>query len=206
MRSIILTVNIVILLGMESSVQDQNKRFSDLSRPEKCWVIRHPFKARKALDATVKTLHITDSVKQVGLIGSDMNGGKLDAFKHTYWMAELSRSVGERAALSLGKAHEKGNYRDFSKGNAEDGSLPDKASSDMDHFNNVAGARIFRNHPGLSDKELVETILDALNEGELRLIRKENNNFLSCEGEPLDLNIYRGKWDNGKCLVPSDAF
>ena len=46
-------------------------------------------------------------------IGDDNNGGALDAFKHAFWMARLTQGIGHRASLSLGKAHEKGNYKAF---------------------------------------------------------------------------------------------
>ena len=95
--------------------QSKSKRLSSLSNAEKWWVVWHPFKAKRALEVSLKALDITDSIKKEGIIGVDINGGKLDAFKHCYWMAKLSHDIGRKAALKLGRAHEKGNYRSFLK-------------------------------------------------------------------------------------------
>ena len=73
------------------------------------------------------------------VVGKDNNGGKLDAFKHSYWMARLTQGIGKRAAFRLGKAHEKGNYQTYQRRRLEDGLLPDKPSTDMDLYNNNIG-------------------------------------------------------------------
>lgn len=195
---------LLIFLMSDLYAQNNQSRFSTLSRPEKWWVICHPLKAKKALDATLNTLHKTDSIKKTGVIGTDSSGGRLDAFKHAYWLAELSRQIGERAALSLGEAHEKGNYRDFLEGNLEDGALPDKASSDMDLYNNRVGARIHQRHPAANEREIVKLVLTSLKTGELRIIKKENTVYLTCEGEPISKKDLNGKWENSKCLIPSN--
>src|ERR1700741_2953495 len=108
------------------------KYFSKLSRPEKCWVIAHPFKAKKAFRITKHVLLDVDSVKASGIIGTDNNGGKLDAFKHAYWMASVAIKIGSRRAKKLGIAHEKGNWIQFKKHQLEDTVLPDSVSAVMD--------------------------------------------------------------------------
>ncbi len=184
--------------------QAKNTSFSNLSSPEKWWVIWHPFKARNALEVSVKTLQITDSIHKVGVIGTDMNGGKLDAFKHAYWMASLSQSIGEKAAIKLGKAHEKGNYRSFLQGKPEDGFLPDKSSSDMDLFNNEAGVQIYLRNPNESEITLAEIVIQSVVHGKLMIIKKEGALFFTCEGTAIDASTLKGKWENDKCLIPSD--
>ena len=67
---------VFILLSLGVYGQNSNSKFSDLSGPEKSWVFWHPFKAKKALKVSVKTLHITDSIGNSGSIGVDRNGGK----------------------------------------------------------------------------------------------------------------------------------
>ena len=57
-------------------------------------------------------------------------------------MARLTQGIGRRAAYSLGKAHEKGNYQTFKNRQLEDGILPDKPSSEMDLYNNQIGISI----------------------------------------------------------------
>ena len=92
-----------------------HKQFSALSRPEKCWELIHPFIAKHAFHVTKYVIADVDSLKQEGTLGTDLNGGRLDAFKHAYWMASLSLAIGGRKALKLGWAHEKGNYLQYKK-------------------------------------------------------------------------------------------
>ena len=64
------------------------------------------------------------------------NSGQVDAFRHAFWMANLTKEIGWRRAKRLGLAHEKGNYKAYKKRKSEDGEIPDKMSSEMDLFNN----------------------------------------------------------------------
>lgn len=193
------------MLAMQFQVKSQqvDSGFSSLSSPEKWWVIWHPFKAKKALAVSLNALEVTDSIKKTGLIGNDINGGRLDAFKHTYWMVILSDNIGPKAAISLGKAHEKGNYNTFKKGGKEDGYLPDKVSSDMDLYNNQAGIDLYHQHAEESDNTMIELVLDALYKGELRMIKKDGSHFLNCEGFTIEQSLLIGTWENEKCLIPT---
>jgi len=193
------------LITFGSWAQVTKSKFSSLSSPEKWWVIWHPFKVKSALEGTLRTLQITDSIKNSDVIGDDINGGNLDAFKHAFWVADLSKRIGSKAALKLGEAHEKGNYRTFQKGGTEDGYLPDKASSDMDLFNNRVGAAMYNTTLASSEKEMINEILNALKQGELKVIKKDGHLFLNCQGEVLDPEMIRGKWENDKCLIPSNS-
>ena len=184
--------------------QSKNPSFSALSSPEKWWVIWHPFKAKRALEVSLRTLAITDSIKATGCLDTDISGGRLDAFKHCFWMASLSTHIGKKAGLRLGRAHEKGNYRSFLNGNLEDGYLPDKASSTMDLFNNEAGAQMFTNHPGSTEIEFIRLTLQKIQKGELRILKKDGNVFLNCQGKPISEASLQGRWENDKCLVPSN--
>lgn len=179
--------------------------YKKLSKPEKKWVIFHPFKAKKAVFLSNDALKTTDSIKQTGLIGQDNNGGRLDAFKHGFWMARLSQNIGKNAALKLGNAHEKGNYLDFKNGTPEDGQLPDKPSSDMDLYNNEIGVRLGQEHPSKSKNATVDLLLTAVKNGQLKMIKKDaEGNFLTCEGVIIPLDSLLGKWENEKCLVPTN--
>lgn len=196
---------ILIFFGsLQLAGQTKNKGFSSLSGPEKWWVVWHPFKAKKALEISLRALEVTDSIKKTDVIGRDINGGRLDAFKHTFWMASMSHNIGQKPSLKLGRAHEKGNYRSFQKGRQEDGSLPDKISSDMDLFNNKAGAEISDTFPNASENELMHLIIDKLHNGGLRTIKKEGSVFLTCKGDPIPESSLIGNWENDKCLIQSN--
>ena len=191
-------------ISFQLAGQTNNSRFSSLSSPEKWWVVWHPFKAKKALEVSLRSLEVTDSIKKEGIIGRDINGGRLDAFKHTFWMASMSQKIGQRSSLKLGRAHEKGNYQSFLEGRPEDGLLPDKVSSDMDLFNNEAGAEISNTFPTSSESDLIQLILEKLHSGGLRMIKKDGNIFLTCNGDPIPESSLIGNWENDKCLIPSN--
>lgn len=194
-----------VFLTVDMVGQDMSSKFSNLSSPEKWWVFWHPFKAKTAFTSSMRTLEITDSIKSNNVIGSDLNGGRIDAFKHAYWMADLSRRIGTRSALKLGQAHEKGNYRDFLNGDKEDGDLPDKASSDMDLFNNRIGAKLYETTLTNSEQEMIGVVITALLRGELKVIKKQGAFFLDCKGNILEPSSIQGTWENDKCLIPSNA-
>jgi len=192
------------MMGFNVNAQSTKSRFSKLSGPEKWWVIWHPLKAKRALNISLEALRVTDSVSKTGSIGHDRNGGKLDAFKHSYWIAVMSVEIGETAALKLGEAHERGNYDTFKKGKLEDGFLPDKPSSDMDLFNNKMGAELSRNKNLLTTLQLMDGVIGMIESGDLRILKKENATFLTCTGQVIAFEELKGKWINDKCLIPSN--
>jgi len=189
------------------SLQAQSlwSKFTKLSRPEKCWAFAHPFVAGKAFHVTIQTYAVTDSIKKTGSIGTDNSGGKLDAFKHAYWIASVTASIGSRKALKLGKAHEKGNKLQFKKHQLEDKELPDSISSCMDLYNNEQGAKTAKEHPDHTFQQLQKEILKKLANGQLKCIRKDQQgNFLTCAGTIIHKEEEFGKWNVPKCLIASN--
>lgn len=199
-----LIIFLCFFLSLNLLAQNKERGYSALSSPEKWWVISHPFKAKKAFKISLRALEVADSIRQKNTIGKDNNGGKLDAFKHAFWMASLSHHIGSKSAIKLGKAHEKGNYKSFLNGNPEDGILPDKISSDMDLFNNQAGSLIASNYSEASEIHLIKRTIELLNKGGLRIIKKDKNIFLTCLGQPIQEESLIGTWENDKCLIPSN--
>lgn len=145
-------LSIFLVLFLSVNLFSQSS-FRKLSRPEKCWALCHPFKAKKAAKVTREVQVVVDSIKRSGTIGADNNGGALDAFKHAYWMASVAMVIGSKQALKLGKAHEKGNYFQFKKQELEDAAMPDSISTVMDLRNNefgvssIAKCKTYRNVP-----------------------------------------------------------
>jgi hypothetical protein len=185
--------------------QSATASFFELSGPEKYWVITHFIKAKKAFKITEEVLKKTDSVGKTGLLDGDVNGGQLDAFKHSYWIARLTISIGKKAALRLGEAHEKGNYRDFKNSKKEDGWVPDKIASQMDLLNNSSGAMLGSATHFTTDPELIQVIADEIKAGNMKIIKKDREgNFLDCSGSRIPPEKMYGKWETPKCLVNSD--
>ena len=205
MRIKFLLFFLFLIFNLESYSQSKTKQFFKLSTPEKCWVIFHPFKAKRAFYIMQDALKTTDSISKANLIDNDLNGGQLDAFKHSYWMARSTQKIGERASIKLGKAHEKGNFRSFKKGKKEDGFLPDKPSSEMDLFNNNVGVEIAKKYPDQSKFEIILTVIDEVKAGSMKILKKDcQGDFLTCDEEIIPKESLKGKWENKKCLVDSD--
>ena len=196
---------LVGLLFLNSCSPKLKGSFSTLSRPEKTWVAFHPFKAKRAYRISVEAIRVTDSIKQTNIVGTDISGGKLDALKHSYWMARLTQRIGKRAAYSLGKAHEKGNYLTFKKRQLEDGAVPDKPATEMDLFNNQIGIGTGITLENASKNRILTALINSINEGELRILLKNNQGqYLDCQKKIIPLDSLKNKWDTKKCLVPSN--
>lgn len=184
--------------GQGQSLYHQYKK---LSRPEKWWIITHLFSAAKAWQATVQTRTVVEQCLAHGVPDTIRNGGKIDAFRHAYWMASVSRKIGEKRARKLGLAHEKGNYLTFKKGKMDDGALPDSLSGVMDLFNNEAGLTIARAYNGANDDFIGTTILNSIERGQLKMLKHRPDGTLTdCTGNPVPTLPV---WNRPYCLIPT---
>lgn len=188
--------------GQRSSVAS----FWKLSCPEKWWVIGHPFVAGKAFKITKEARTKSDSLVKNSLLDVDPDGGRVDAFRHTYWMARLAQNMKWKKAVKLGIAHEKANRLSFNRMKFdEEGVVPDSISSVMDLFNNQVGASIGCNFKSASKDEIYNYVIKSLKEGKLKIIYKDvNRNDLDCDGKVIDKTVFLGKWNIPKCLLDSD--
>lgn len=198
----------LFLLFMPLLTESQNRpvhSFLQLSSSEKIWAIRHPFIAKKVWGITLRSRFITDSLHKEGIPDRDPSGGKLDAFRHSFWMATLTEKIGVRKTLSLGRAHEKGNYRDFKRNRFEEGEIPDKAASEMDLFNNKIGAEIGSALKGTNEKFVVDSVLKAIAMGRMLIVLKDSLGR-ACDSllNPIPEYELHGKWITPRLLVPSD--
>ena len=135
----------------------------------------------------------------------DANGGKVDAFRHAFWMTLLSQKMRWRKAYRLGKAHEKGNYLDYKKHCLEDGAFPDKVSSDMDLWNNNIGLQIGATNKGISSDSLKSIVIEHIRNGKMKIIKKNiQGQFLDINENIIESDSLKGKWENQKILINSD--
>jgi len=206
-HKILILVFIGLFFSVNLNAQNSSiKSFFKLPRPEKCWVISHPFKAKRAFKISKVTQALSDSIKNTNLLDGDANGGQVDAFRHSYWMAILSKEIGVKAARKLGKKHEKGNYIYYKKHKYEDGTIPDEISSEMDLFNNEIGITIFTNNKDASKIDIQKATIQYIKEGRMRIIKKnDKGEFLDCKGNIISEAELKGKWKNNKCLIFSDG-
>lgn len=175
-----------------------------ISRPEKWWAATHPFIARKTFLISKEASKTASEMEKEKILDGDGNGGRIDAFRHAYWMALLSQKIKIKKALKLGMAHEKGNYLQFKKHQLEEGTLPDSMSSVMDLWNNKVGAELGYLNRELNKNDLKEKIMKAITIGEMCILKKDSmGNYLQCNLEVIDLNQYR-QWNIPKCLIGSE--
>ncbi len=199
------------LLAFLTSVSQVNVK--SLSRAEKWWAFKYPFAAKKAKKISVEVIEYCNALAQKdSFCGSDLNGGKLDAYRHTYWMARLCEVMKPRKAYSLGFAHEKGNRQYFKKHKEEDGVMPDSMMTVMDLVNNQIGIEVgtwLAWNPSSGEYSIEKTrqvVMERLKTGDLRILLKdEDGNFRTCDKKKIDMNKYKGKWNVPKCLVKSST-
>jgi hypothetical protein len=195
---------LLFVVSMAANSQSNFKEFLKLSGPTKRWVLLHPFKAKKALKISLETEIVSDSIAKTNVLDGDSSGGQVDAFRHAYWMARLRQEIGKAAARSLGKAHEKENYRTFKNNKLEDGVFPDEISSIMDLYNNELGLKLTVRRSKIAPKGLVYKVINIIQQGEMKIIKKDQaGNFLTCDEKIISLESLKGKWETNKCLVSS---
>jgi hypothetical protein len=194
-----------LFISVSSFSQSDIKRFFKLSAPMKIWVLFHPFKVKKSYKISLETNKLADSIAKTNLLDKDGAGGQVDAFRHAYWMMRLKQEVGEKAARSLGKAHERDNYITFKKNKKEDGVVPDKISSEMDLYNNEEGLKLISKKSKLTRKAMINRIVIAIRRGKFIVVKKDSQgDFLNCSGGKLSKKEVLGKWKNNKCLEKSN--
>jgi hypothetical protein len=194
-------LKIALLLIISSSLLNGQKPFKE----EVFWAIWHPVAAIKVKKMYSKAYVIYTQPTIKTALDSFNNGGKLDAFRHVFFMATFAQKIKLKKLKKLGLAHEKGNYRQFKKGQNEEGERPDSLSNVMDLKNNELGLKIGSENKNLSLVELKQNVIQQINEGKaLIILRNAKGLYLDCNNSPLDLKLYTHNWYIPKCLVQSN--
>jgi hypothetical protein len=182
-----------------------SQKLSARSRYEKRWAFVHPFAAIKVRKVYKKCLPVYQEIKNTNALDKYKNGGKLDAFRHSFFMAAFAQKIKVKKIRKLGIAHEKGNHSNFLKGITEEGELADSLSCEMDLKNNELGFRIGHENKTIELFKLADLVITEIRKGEaLYFKRNYSGNYLTCEGEIIKLEDYKGKWSVPKCLIPTD--
>lgn len=195
--------SIIIFLIGRVVCHAQNPR--SLSSYEKTWACFHPIAAIKIKGIAKKIMPIYIENTKSDVLDSFENGGKLDAFRHTFFMAAFAQKIKAKKVRKLSIAHEKGNYKDFLNIQTEHGEIPDSLSTVMDIFNNNIGIEAGKKNPEKPMEELKEYILNLISEGKvLYFKRNTNGDYLTCDGNIIVLKKFEGKWFVPKCLISSN--
>ncbi len=190
---------------MSFPVKHYSQSLKNLHSAEIWWVITHPFIAKKSWQISKQARKIANNHISDSLLDGDYNGGMVDAFRHTLWMALLVQEIKPKAAYKLGKAHEKGNYKDFKRKVLEEGKLPDSVSCKMDLLNNKVGIEIGQRFMGQKNDTLILIVRDAVRKGDCWKIKKDSlGYFLDKNDNVIPEKKWKGKWVNPKVIVPSN--
>lgn len=197
--------NFIIFIGLIFCFGRQLISQHSISKYEICWAFFHPVasvKVKRHLPQAMSVYHTIKSSKQLDTLES---GGKLDAFRHAFTMAYLSRFVKVKKLRKLGKIHEKGNKYHFYHHQNEFGERADSLACEMDLRNNELGFLIGSTQKDLKIDELKELVLSQIKQGNAWFLKKNSKNeYISCNNEPINLDLYKGKWFVPKCLVKSN--
>lgn len=188
------------------STNAQNFSFFNLGIAEKWWVLKYPSAALKAKKVSKQVIHLSDSIAKADTFPNKGSGGEKDAFRHALWIASLSKEMGSKKAIKLGKAHERTNRRDFKKGRAEEGAIPDSVAERMDLYNNEMGVEI---EAKLGDSSTMNDLLlgvkQMLYAGTLKIVKMNHRGVsLNEKGNTIPQEQWEGKWNNTRVLVPSN--
>lgn len=112
----------------------------------------------------IKTLYVAHKAKSRSreVFADGENGGRRDAFRHSYWNARMVWAGGAEWAKAFADAHENGYPENQTTAQG-------RLLSEMDFFNNDVG----RTHgAGIrDDRELVDALKAAIERGELKAVR-----------------------------------
>ena len=176
-----------------------------LSRYERIWAIWHPFAAIKIKRINTRAAQFYNPSGLRSNLDNFSSGGKLDAFRHVYFMAAFAQKVSVKKLRKLGIAHEKANYRQFLKGEKEEGELPDSLSSVMDLFNNELGFKIGSSSKNSNYSDLKTEVIKKISNGEALIFKRNlSGQYLDCNGTILRQREQIKQWGKAGCLVRSD--
>jgi hypothetical protein len=196
----------ILSLLLTVSVSAQTKTFHNLSKYEKHWAIWHPFAAMQLKKHQTEMYAVYKVVKQQRLLDTFENGGKLDAFRHTFAMAYFSKFVKAKKLRKLGKAHEKANHWQFLHSLPdEDGELSDSLSSVMDLRNNDIALSLANEVKNLSAEEIKQKIIALIKTGGVFIMKRNAQGlYLDCNNQIIPPEKIKGIWNTPKCLIKSD--
>lgn len=177
----------------------------EISKYEYRWAILHPFAAKRVQKHLIEAMDVYQQVKDSKQLDGFESGGTLDAFRHAFTMAYLTRYVKVNKLRKLGKAHERGNEYYFYKNHQEFGERADSLACVMDLRNNELGFEIGKKNLNVSKDDLKGIIIEQIKAGNAWKLKKNDKNlYVSCQNEPILFENYKGKWFLPKCLVKSN--
>jgi hypothetical protein len=179
---------------------------AEVSRYELSWSFFHPGTAIKVKKIKDECDRFFDKKTIQAQLDSFSNGGKLDAYRHIFYMAAFAQKVNAEKLRMLGMAHEKNNYNQFKKGGLEYGEIPDSLSTVMDLYNNELGFKLGSANKNADLQKLSRLVITEIKNGKAIVMkRKRSGTYVDCSGKEINPKLYGAKWFIPKCLVTSDT-
>lgn len=177
----------------------------EISKYEYRWAVFHPIAAKRVQKHLIEAMDVYQEVKNSKLLDGYESGGTLDAFRHSFTMAYLTRYVKVKKLRKLGAAHEKGNEYFFYKNHREFGERADSLACVMDLRNNELGFELGIKYKKASKEDLKNAIIEQIKAGNAWILKKNSQNqYVFCNNEPILIENYKGKWFLPKCLIKSN--
>ncbi len=191
-----------MLLLHTANLPAQNRVYS---KYEWRWAFWHPVVALKCKKALPKAMLMYKQSTTLPELDTLQNGGKLDAFRHTFVMAHLAQKVNKRKLLKLGIAHEKGNESSYKKQGLEDGERADSLSCVMDLYNNNVGIEIGNNNKTCSLDSLKGLVLKAIKRGDCLYVKRNPlRHYVTCDNKEIHFTEFKTTWFVPKCLIATN--
>jgi len=193
---------LTIALLLSIKMLPQRKAVFD---PVVLWGISHPFAASKIKKINNQCQFIYRQKEIKERLDSFSSGGKLDAFRHVFFMAAFQKEVSTNKLRKLGRAHENKNYRQFLKGEADNEGRHDSLSMIMDLHNNEVAFNLKEATKEMGLDDLKELVIQTILSGKaLILKRNSSGKLLMCDNTVLTPDNLAKAWYVPKCLVKSD--
>ena len=167
---------------------------------DKLWVIKNHDKVLRSVDISKSVMKTMDSLDKVNFLGGNKEGGIFDAFRHIYWMYNLSSEVGEECARKVGEIYE--GYGEYIFKTTEMSGY-DSVGRQMDLFNNELGINLAKQN--IKKRLVFSEIRKIIKLGKAKVVKKnQNGEDLDINGEIIPTEEWKKSWNNRRVLVNSN--
>lgn len=191
---------LMTFLFLNLSAQKFQKIYESMTFEDKLWVIKNHDKVLRAVDISKSVVKTMDSLDKINFLGGNKEGGIFDAFRHIYWMYNLSSEVGEECARKVGEIYE--GYGEYIFKTTEMSGY-DSVGRQMDLFNNEIGINLAKQ--SIKKRLVFSEIRKIIKLGKAKIVKKnQNGEDLDINGEIIPTEEWKKLWNNRRVLVNSN--
>ena len=191
---------LMTFLFLNLSAQKFQKIYESMTFEDKLWVIKNHDKVLRSVDISKSVIKTMDSLDKVNFLGGNKEGGIFDAFRHIYWMYNLSSEVGEECARKVGEIYE--GYGEYIFKTTEMSGY-DSVGRQMDLFNNELGINLAKQN--IKKRLVFSEIRKIIKLGKAKIVKKnQNGEDLDINGEIIPTEEWKKSWNNRRVLVNSN--